>query len=210
MQQNVSITDGGQAIVGNVTRPRPRLKKHAAVTPALADSRRRPMKIINERQRAPDPLSRGQKNDPSAQHRPDAREPALRGQDTFRRTLYVAGGQRQEPLPHARRRAGNWRASRQSKRTEARTLYLRSYRRTPVRAVVAAGIASANRENTIIVSYSSAQFVFLDRFLRAVAASFTFSYGVAFRRSYAWSRPAVLVDEFDAGRLEGIAIPPNR
>jgi hypothetical protein len=61
VQQNVSISDGGQAIVGNVTRPRPRLKKHAAATPALADSRRRPMKIINERQRAPDPLSRGQK-----------------------------------------------------------------------------------------------------------------------------------------------------
>ena len=64
VQQNVSISDGGQAIVGNVTQPRPKLKKHAAVTPALADSRRRPMKIINERQRAPDPLSRGQKKCP--------------------------------------------------------------------------------------------------------------------------------------------------
>ena len=64
VQQNVSVTDGGQAIVGNVTQPRPKLKKHAAVTPALADSRRRPMKIINERQRAPDPLSRGQKKCP--------------------------------------------------------------------------------------------------------------------------------------------------
>jgi hypothetical protein len=61
VQQNVSVTDGGQAIVGNVTQPRPKLKKHAAVTPALADSRRRPMKIINEPQRAPDPLSHGQK-----------------------------------------------------------------------------------------------------------------------------------------------------
>jgi hypothetical protein len=42
VQQNVSVGDGGQAIVGNVTRPRPRLKKHVAVTPALADARQRP------------------------------------------------------------------------------------------------------------------------------------------------------------------------
>ena len=42
VQQNVSVSDGGQAIVGHVTRPRPRLKKHVAVTPALADARQRP------------------------------------------------------------------------------------------------------------------------------------------------------------------------
>ena len=59
VQQNVSISDGGQAIVGNVTRPR--LKKHADVTPGLADARQPPMKIIDERRRAPVPLRRRQK-----------------------------------------------------------------------------------------------------------------------------------------------------
>ena len=63
VQQNVSVGDGGQAIVGNVTRPSPRheLKKDVAVTSALADARQRPMNIIEERQRAPVPLPRGQK-----------------------------------------------------------------------------------------------------------------------------------------------------
>jgi hypothetical protein len=59
--QQVMISEGGQALVGNVTRPRPRLNKQAAVTPALADSRQRPMKIIDARQRAPARLQHGEK-----------------------------------------------------------------------------------------------------------------------------------------------------
>jgi hypothetical protein len=59
--QHVSVNDGGQAIVGNVT-PRARrmaLKKRGRVTPALADGRRAAI----EPQRTPVPLQRRLKDD---------------------------------------------------------------------------------------------------------------------------------------------------
>ena len=61
--QHVSVSDGGQAIVGNVTRPAHERasKKCARVTPVLADARQTPMEIIGESQGAPIPLQRRQK-----------------------------------------------------------------------------------------------------------------------------------------------------
>jgi hypothetical protein len=58
--QHVSVSDGGQAIVGNVTGPADEtaLKKRVRVTPVLADARQFPMAIIGEPQRAPIPLRR--------------------------------------------------------------------------------------------------------------------------------------------------------
>jgi len=51
--QHVSVGDGGQAIVGNITRPAQRraLKKRARVAPLIADARQVPMEIIGDPQR---------------------------------------------------------------------------------------------------------------------------------------------------------------
>jgi hypothetical protein len=45
-----------------------------------------------------------------ARNRPDAAELALRCQNPFRRRVPLAGGARQEALPHARQRTGIRRA----------------------------------------------------------------------------------------------------
>ncbi len=61
--QHVSVNDGGQAIVGNVT-PRARrtaLKKRGRVTPALADARRPAIDVIDQPHRTPVPRQRRQK-----------------------------------------------------------------------------------------------------------------------------------------------------
>ena len=58
--QHVSVNDGGQAIVGNVT-PRARriaLKKRGPVTPALADARRTAIEVADRPQRTRVPLQR--------------------------------------------------------------------------------------------------------------------------------------------------------
>jgi hypothetical protein len=53
--QQVSVNDGGQAIVGNLTRPAHEgaLKKQERVTPVRADARRTATKILGEPQREP-------------------------------------------------------------------------------------------------------------------------------------------------------------
>jgi hypothetical protein len=53
--QQVSVGDGGQAIVGNVTRPAHEraLRKRVRVAPVPTDARQSPMDVINEPQRAP-------------------------------------------------------------------------------------------------------------------------------------------------------------
>ena len=63
--QHVSVSDGGQAIVGNVTQAKSEaaLNRPANSTPALTDARRPEMPIIGERERAPVPLARGEKDD---------------------------------------------------------------------------------------------------------------------------------------------------
>ena len=58
--QHVSVNDGGQAIVGNVT-PRAQrmaLKKRGRVTPALTDARRTAIEVADQPQRTPVPLQR--------------------------------------------------------------------------------------------------------------------------------------------------------
>jgi hypothetical protein len=61
--QNVSVGDGGQAIVGNVTGPAHEMatKKRAPATREVTDARQSPMEIIGEPERAPVALQRGQK-----------------------------------------------------------------------------------------------------------------------------------------------------
>ena len=56
--QQVSVNDGGQAIVGNLTPPvhERTLKKQGRVTPVRADARRTPTKVLGEPQREPVPL----------------------------------------------------------------------------------------------------------------------------------------------------------
>ena len=61
--QHVSVNDGGQAIVGNVTPPARRmaLKKGERVTPALAEARRTAIQVADRSQRTPVPLHRRSK-----------------------------------------------------------------------------------------------------------------------------------------------------
>lgn len=61
--QHVSVNDGGQAIVGNVTPPARRmaLKKGERVTPALAEARRTAIQVADRSQRTPVPLQRRSK-----------------------------------------------------------------------------------------------------------------------------------------------------
>jgi hypothetical protein len=63
--QHVSVGEGGQAIVGNVTQAAPKTApaKPSNSTPALTDARQPAMPIIEDRKRARVPLRRGRKND---------------------------------------------------------------------------------------------------------------------------------------------------
>jgi hypothetical protein len=62
IMQNVSVGDGGQAIVGNVTGPAHEraMKKRVPGRPAVTDARQSPMETICERERAPVALRRRQ------------------------------------------------------------------------------------------------------------------------------------------------------
>jgi hypothetical protein len=62
--QHVSVSEGGQAIVGNVTQGAPETapQKPANLTPALTDARQPAMPIIGEPERAPVALRRRQKD----------------------------------------------------------------------------------------------------------------------------------------------------
>jgi hypothetical protein len=62
--QHVSVSEGGQAIVGNVTQGATETvpEKPAKLTPALADARQPAMKIIGEPARAPASLRRRQRD----------------------------------------------------------------------------------------------------------------------------------------------------
>ncbi len=61
--QNVSVNEGGQAIVANVAPHGRRVapNKRRRVSPAPTDARQAPMEFIDEGQRAPKPLQRRQK-----------------------------------------------------------------------------------------------------------------------------------------------------
>jgi hypothetical protein len=62
---HVSVSEGGQAIVGNVTRAAndTALEKPANATPALADERQPAMESIGKPEHSPVLLRRGQKDD---------------------------------------------------------------------------------------------------------------------------------------------------
>jgi hypothetical protein len=62
--QHVSVSEGGQAIVGNVTQAtrEPAAEKPTTMTPALTDARQQAMPIIDTPERAPVPLRRKKKD----------------------------------------------------------------------------------------------------------------------------------------------------
>ena len=121
--QNVSVGDGGKAIVGNVT-------QHASVivsdkngaTAVTAGGCRclivaRTSTVAWTESRKP----RHERSRP--QYRPDAGEPAVRRQNPLRRLVPLAGGARQKALPHARRCAGVRRAKGKPERAQARPVH---------------------------------------------------------------------------------------
>jgi hypothetical protein len=65
--QQVSVSEGGQAIVGNVTQARPGEvtpeRPAAELTPALADARQPAMEMVDKAEAAPVPLRRRQNDD---------------------------------------------------------------------------------------------------------------------------------------------------
>jgi hypothetical protein len=108
----------------DVAKKRPsRLHGRHSPTPTL-------MPIIEERkERVRVPARAGQINDrrASAQHRSDAVEPALWGQDSLGQAMHVSGGEREKTLSDARRCTGVERSARQQKRAEAWVAYARSH-----------------------------------------------------------------------------------
>ena len=150
--QHVSVNEGGQAIVGDVSQTARAPKAAANSPPALGHARRPAMTMIGEQQPAPAEARRGKKDGrrSSAQHRPHAVEPTLRRQDAVGRAVPGAGGAREETLPDAWRRAGNGRTPRQQKRADAWAIYARSDRGAPAAASLAAAIARADATNRVI------------------------------------------------------------
>ncbi len=71
----------------------------------------------------PDPGGKPRHERSHPKYRPDAGEPALRRQDPFRRRVPLAGGARQEALPHARRCTGIRRAKGKPERAQARPVH---------------------------------------------------------------------------------------
>jgi hypothetical protein len=119
--QNVSVGDGGKAIVGNVT-------QHASVivsekNPASAARRRRKARAPGE-SALPLMPSRKPRHERSHQkHRPDAGKPTLRRQNPHQWRVPLAGGARQEALPHARRSTGIRRAKGKPECAQARPVH---------------------------------------------------------------------------------------
>ncbi len=119
--QNVSVGDGGNAIVGNVT-------QHASVivsdkVPAPRRGRRRRSRAPGEGAIPPMPGGKHRHERSHPKYRPDAGEPALRRQNPFRRRMPLAGGARQKALPHARRCTGIGRAEGKPERAQARAVH---------------------------------------------------------------------------------------
>ena len=63
--QHLSVSEGGQAIVGNVTQvpPKTPVEKTANSLPALSDAQQTPMAIIGEPEQAPALIRRSRKDD---------------------------------------------------------------------------------------------------------------------------------------------------
>ena len=127
--QQVNVSEGGQAIVGNVTQgQRDATPNGARVLHPW------PLATIKSRRCPSLKARRGlkfqyrlicRKNDcrSSTQHRADAFEPAMRRQDPIWQAVTVAGRPREKTLSHARRGSGIGGSARQQKCAEAWTLY---------------------------------------------------------------------------------------
>ena len=123
--QNVSVQDGGKAIVGNVTQHASVIVSDNSPAPAATDARMGSMPdrgARGARSRGRQAGSTGHERS-RPQYRPDAGEPALRRQNPLRRIVPLAGGARQKALPHARRRAGIRRAKGKPERAQARPVH---------------------------------------------------------------------------------------
>jgi hypothetical protein len=122
--QNVSVGDGGKAIVGNVTQHANVIVSDTSPAPAVTAVRMVPMPELSEREHEPATPSGKHRHERSRpQYRPDAGEPALRGKNPLRRHMPLAGGARQKALPHARRRARMRRAKGKPERAQARPVH---------------------------------------------------------------------------------------
>ena len=120
--QNVSVGDGGNAIVGNVT-------QHASVI--VSDkNRRRPRRGRRRKPRAPGEGTARRRQAESTGMSDHARNtgpmlasPRCGAKTRSRRRVPLAGGARQKALPHARRRAGIRRAKGKPERAQARPVH---------------------------------------------------------------------------------------
>jgi hypothetical protein len=124
--QHVNVSEGGQAIVGNVTQnARDTAPKDIQAKPrALAPPAEKPMEILAEPSPDPLPVRRKSRNDhrSSPQYRSHADQSALRSQDPQRWDLQAAGSPRKTTLSNARRGAGiGWR--RKTIKTRSNTAY---------------------------------------------------------------------------------------
>ena len=123
--EHVTVNEGGQAIVAsNVTHggngAADKLK-HPRHSPTSERPPCRPLK--QSRFRLVCDVDQSSNEQSSAQHRPNAFLPSLRGQNTLRETVRIAGRPWQETLPDAWRRFGIRRTARQSQCPETWKLY---------------------------------------------------------------------------------------
>lgn len=119
--QNVSVTDGGKAIVGNVT-------QHARVIVSergAAAAARKPARAGAPGGGVLPPMPSWKPSDKRSYQndRPDAGERSLWRQNPLRRCVSLAGGARENALPHAWRRQGIRGAEGQPERAQARPVH---------------------------------------------------------------------------------------
>ena len=148
--QHVSVAEGGQAIVGNVTQAQREngleKRRHHRRSPSPIRTSF-PCQPLTKARNAPS--LQGGANQPNdrrsqTQHGADACQPSLRRQDSHGQVLQVTISPRQEALPHAWGCVGIRRSARQQERAEARPLYARGHRGTPATAGADAAIAHAD------------------------------------------------------------------
>jgi hypothetical protein len=122
--QNASVGNGGNAIVGNVTQHASVMVSDQRPAAAVTAVRRGPMPDLSERE--PAPRQRRADSTGMSDHvrliAPMLASPRC-GARPFRRRMPLAGGARQDALPHARRRGGLRAAKGQPQRAQARPVH---------------------------------------------------------------------------------------
>jgi hypothetical protein len=123
--QQVSVNEGGQAIVGNVTQAQRNTEQESPKERPLVAHEPLPRMAVIDREGERTPISiegrkrhvrRNERRSP-AQHRSDAGKFAVWSAYESGRTVQIAGGQRDCAVSNARRRRGIWSLSRQQKCT---------------------------------------------------------------------------------------------